>query len=192
MLFLSIALNGQSGKTAIRSPKQVVEQYWTLETTGGRLTTEGWNHAARFFLRPSPVPEHRVIIVVGKDYSVWDPVIKDGTAEVIVGFRDTCKCNIDHELRLVPSKSYSAIKTSVRFKLVLTNKHWTFDSHGTPMREVEGTPQWRIDAYSTDSPTWLTIDAAIRYLTEAGNHATNPVFKQNANESLAKLMRLPR
>jgi hypothetical protein len=192
LLLSTTALTAQSVKADTRSPKQVVEDYWKLETGGGRLTTEGWNQASRFFLRPSPIPSKRVIVVVGKDYSVWNPVITNGTAEVIVGFQDSCNCNLDPELKLVPSKTISAIKTSVRFNLVLTSRHSEIDSQGRAVREVEGAPEWRIDVYSTNSPIWLTVDAAIRYLTGVRDEIKDPNIQKNADVSLEKLKRLRR
>jgi hypothetical protein len=190
LLLCHIAWSGQPVMAETRSPKQVVEEYWRLETSGGRLTAEGWDQAGRFFVRRSPIPSERVIIVVGQDYSVWDPVISNGMAEVAVGFHDSCKCNLDPQLRLVPSKTIHAIKTSVKFKLVLAPRHWETDSQGRAVREIEGTPEWRIDAYSTNSPIWLTVDAAIRYLTEVRDKIKDPTMKTNADASLEKLKRL--
>jgi hypothetical protein len=165
-----------------------MEEYWKLETSGGRLTTEGWNQAAKFFLRPSPIPKDRVVIIVGKNYSIWEPIIVGDTAEVIIGFDDVCKCQLDSKLNITPSKSQNAIKTSVRYKLVLTSAYWELDPHGTATpKEVHGTPEWRIDAYSLQSPVWLTIDSAIRYLAEVSEHTNDSMLQKNATESLVKL-----
>jgi len=52
----------------IPKEKDAVEEYWRLETSGGRLTTEGWNQSARFFLRPSR--HHRrgpAEVIIGDD-----------------------------------------------------------------------------------------------------------------------------
>jgi len=129
-------------------------------------------------------------MVVGKDYSVWDPVIGGDTAEVIVGFQDICKCKINPSLQIVPSGSSRAIKTSVRFTLVLTSKHWEVDSHGD-VRESEGHPQWRINVDTAESPVWLTVSTAIRYVRDMRNQSHDPATRKNADETLAKLSRLP-
>src|SRR5438270_9121017 len=77
--------NAQSSSHPTKSPKTVVEEFWKMDTEGGRLTDDGWRAADSFFARPIEPPKERVICVIYGDFAVRDPTVKDGTAEVIVG-----------------------------------------------------------------------------------------------------------
>jgi hypothetical protein len=46
------------------------------------------------------------------------------------------------------------------------------------------------NVYSTNSPIWLTVDAAIRYLTGIRDEIKDPIIAKNADVSLEKLKRL--
>jgi hypothetical protein len=56
------------------------------------------------------------------------------------------------------------------------------------MREVSGPTEWRIDG--TANKIWLTLDAAIRYVTQRRDKTTDAAIKKNADQTLAKLLRL--
>jgi hypothetical protein len=64
--FLALGASGilmswpQSGQ---KSPKEVVEEFCKFETAGGRLTTEGWKKAERFFASSLPPPKTKTILV---------------------------------------------------------------------------------------------------------------------------------
>jgi hypothetical protein len=85
-LFLIVAalgVHGQTGTNETKSPKEVVEEFWKLETRAGRLTPEGWRKAGIFFLHPNPILQKKTIAVVsGKyEYSVDEQWIKGNKAE---------------------------------------------------------------------------------------------------------------
>lgn len=52
------------------------------------------------------------------------------------------------------------------------------------------TAQWKFETPSTT--IYLTKEAAIRYVTEEKNAATDPVIKQNASKTLVALQRVRR
>jgi len=93
LAFLAMPLAAQLPATYGKSPQEVVEQFWTTETAGGRLTVPGWYNAAAFFaVQPrSFTPERdteRDIAVVSGDFKVGDPTISGDRATVVVGCPD--------------------------------------------------------------------------------------------------------
>lgn len=58
---------------------------------------------------------------------------------------------------------------------------------GSPKEET-GPERWLIDG--SDTTEWTTVEAAIRYVTEMRDHATDPLIKKNADRTLAMLNRI--
>jgi hypothetical protein len=73
----------QQSVTTNKSPKALVEEFWKMETRGGRLTTEGWRSADRYFVRPIEPPNERVIGVVDNGFSIEDPYMRSGNTAVV-------------------------------------------------------------------------------------------------------------
>jgi hypothetical protein len=165
-----------------KSPRKVVESFWKFETEGGRLSSEGWNKAGSFFVRPISPPSKKKISVVYKGSSISDPVIKGSTAQVTVEILP--QGQIDSELQFTPSESY---KAGLVYNLVLTDKHWELGLDGTA-KELTGLPEWRIE--DIGSTLWLSVDAAIHYVADVRDKITDPSIKKNADQTLAKLKNL--
>ncbi len=180
-----VSAEAQAPTRPPKSPKDVVEDYFQFEVSGGRLTTEGWYKAANFFVRPIPPPQNKKIFVIDKDFSVWDrPMeIKGTTARVTVGIEPEGR--LDSTLHLVPSGLTP--KAGIWYDLVLTDKHWEL-GHNGQTREVTGPLEWRIK--QCEPAIWITVDTAIRYVTEMRDKTTAPVIKKNADATLAKLKAL--
>ncbi|MGB6358906.1 MAG: hypothetical protein WBF30_09025, partial [Candidatus Acidiferrales bacterium] len=75
------------------------------------------------------------------------------------------------------------------FDLVLTDKHWQLDlNDGGMSRVIVGPPEWKI---VNESPELcITIDAAVRYVTEARAKTKDPLIRKNADSTLAVLKRM--
>ncbi len=190
ILFLMGAGSGacaQSGTRETKSPKEVVEEFWKMETEGGRLTPDGWYKAGVFFVRPGPPPQKKLITVASGKYkcSVDERWIKGNQAEI------SNECfelgQIDDALRYTPPDS-RYYKTAVLHHLVLTEKHWEIGPDGTKEREMNGPRVWRIE--NPEPILWITLDAAVRYVKEAREKSTDPVLKKNAEQTLTKLRTL--
>jgi len=166
-----------------KPPKDVVEEFWTFETNGGRLTADGWNKASEFFVRPSPRPDNREMSVVYKDSVVSDAIIKGSTAEVTVEILP--QGQIDSSLRFTQSSSY---KAGVLYHLTLTDRHWELGVKGGTREELTGPPKWRIEDVSTT--VWLRVDTALRYVRDMRKKSTRSVIKKNADHTIAELMKL--
>jgi hypothetical protein len=189
-LFLMVAalgVRGQSGTNETKSPKEVVEEFWKLETKGGRLTPEGWSKARVFFLHPSSPPQKKTIAVIsGKyKYSVDERWIKGNQAEIWNGCIDLGR--IDDALRYKPpDPRYD--KAVVSYHLVLIDKHWEFGPDGVTEKEVSGPLAWRIE--NPEPVIWLTVDTAVRYVKEVREKTTDLTLKKNADQTLTKLKSL--
>jgi hypothetical protein len=61
----------QTSQSAPKPPSVVLDDFLKMETSGGRLTPEGWNKAASFFVRPIPMPNDiSVIITVSAEAAI--------------------------------------------------------------------------------------------------------------------------
>jgi len=180
-----VSAEAQAPTSPPRSPKEAVEEYFQFEVNGGRLTTEGWHKAIKFFLRPDSPPKNRRIVVIDRDFSVWDRAIevKGDTVRIAVGILPMWR--IDSALRLLPSGLTP--KSGILYDLVLTDKHWELGSNGQET-EVSGRPEWRIK--QEDPVIWITVDTALRYVAEMRDKTKDPVIKKNADATLAKLKAL--
>ena len=74
------------------------------------------------------------------------------------------------------------------YDLVLTDTYWEFGPTRDGVHEVKGRPQWRIEAFEFEP--WVTIQAAIRYLTQLRDESKSEAIKNNAEKSIAVLRRL--
>jgi hypothetical protein len=184
VLLTAILTLGQTSTAPSKPPKAVVEEFWKMDTAGGRLTDEGWRASDHFFVHPIEPPKQKVICVFNYGFSVWDPKIQDSTAEVIVGTAgDVWKIEPSTHLSICSDQG----KDFWVNKLVLTSKHWEFASDHKTLREVSGPREWRFE--KPGSLIFLNIDTAIQYLTRVRDSTADPTIKKNAEESIATLKR---
>lgn len=166
---LSLALLQTSAQP--RSPKSVIKEFWGMELGGERLTPDGWNRAAVFFLHPAPRSANEPILVVSTG-NRFDQVDKDSThAEVYVGCSELGRLSPD--LRFTPSPGGPAlIEIVCKYNLALTARP----------------PQWKI---VNDPPGLrISVDTAIRFVTDRRNKSSDPNIKKNADTTLATLRKL--
>lgn len=156
-------------------PKQVLENYWTMETRGGRLTTAGWSEANAGAVRAASRPSRLHIIVIYGNSSVWDPVIKGKSADVTVGVQRAGE--IDAELKYTPIHSEN-IKEGIVFHLALVEQHGT-------AAVPSGATEWKLEQPS--EVVWLSIPSAIRYLSDQRDSTTSLMLRRNAEESIKTL-----
>src|SRR5260370_27521600 len=70
------------------------------------------------------------------------------------------------------------------FTLVLSDKHWQIDPSGT-VKEFDGPLAWRIE--NTLFAPIITLNTAIRYVSQTRDKADDPVVRENAAKTLAML-----
>lgn len=176
-----------------RSPVDVVRDFMKIETSGGRLTFQGWCKASAFFIRPNFYPGTGRIHVILNDQANYaeETARAQNWAEVYAGMNEVGE--IDEELRFEPSPPPPhGIKVkegpSIRFDLVLTDKHWQLGPDGAMSRPITGPPEWKI---VNESPELcITINAAVRYVAEIAAKTNDPAIRKNAGNALAALKRM--
>jgi hypothetical protein len=173
-----------------KSPKEIVVQMWKLATEGEFLGREGWNRYSGFFLHPSPFPEKEVLRVVSNRWGVESDLTKDSHAEVAMEYAD--EGLIDSALHYTPPQETGFFKTALVFHLTLAPTHPTMlQSDGrviTGKEEKTGPMAWQI-ADSQDPP-FTTVNTAIRYVLEMREKTTDPNTRKNADQTLARLLKL--
>ena len=185
-----IAASAQSPTGSALSPKDVVDRLWKKATAGELLRPDGWNGASGFFLHPVDFPGDSAIRIVSNYWGVEPSFVKNDTAEVDVDYAEAG--SVDSSLRYSAPPKTGAYKTALVFHLVLAPTKWMmFKGDGrtvTGQEERKGPTEWQIKEPA--GIPWTTVNTAIRYVLEKREEATDPAIKKNADETLAKLLRL--
>jgi len=187
------------------SPYGVIQAYRSVDAKGERLTDAGWYGAARFFVKPEHPPQRRVAAVMEGEVIGYEARINGEHAQV--SLRCSAVGQIDPLGRFTSLVAPSLLDLSGRplrrpgtpqihgpapivreYDLVLTDTHWEFGPSLESLREVKGSPEWRIETFEFEP--WITIDVAIRYLTQLRDGPSSALIKRNAETSIAALRRL--
>jgi len=176
-----------------------------MDSEGGRLTTNGWYRAARYFVKPPLLPRYRIVEVIKNETIEEHPRIIGNRTEVYTRFDFLGQ--IDSAGRFTSLVAPSLLDSSGHYRkkpwgpelhgpayfsavyeLVLTDTHWEFAPGHKDLQEVRGAPEWRIEgAWRTPA---VTVPAAIQYLTRLHDESGSEVIKRNATKSIADLQRL--
>jgi len=178
------APSAQPTENLPQSPKAALLEFCTAETEGKGLTHDGWKQLTAFFVRPLPWRKDKIHIA--KDFVVSDAAIEGSKADLYVEYIDLGE--LDSSLRYTNDVPGGSIEVRVGYKLVLGNKYWKFEDGEADTKEATGRTKWRIDDLHPDQ--WITVDTAIRFLTDTLDTATDEVIRRNAMRSLAALKRL--
>lgn len=179
---------------ALKPPGEVVRAYRKMDSEGGRLTTNGWYRAARFFVKPPSQPRYRIVVVMGGEVIEEHPRIIGNRTKV--GLRRDELGQIDSAGRFTSLVAPSLLDSSGHYRkkpwgpelhgpvyvgghyeLVLTDTYWEFTPGREGLREVRGAPEWRIENF--DIHPLVTVPAAIRYLTRLRDDSDSEVIKRN-------------
>jgi hypothetical protein len=157
------------------SPRQVLDTFCEMDAQGKELTAEGWREVRSIFTQPRATPDDRIIVI--RDFVVSRPApFKDGVTfyieYVYVGQLDKKGPRFT---RLPDPYPRGPVKVRIEYILKQT------DGGGK-------LPKWRIDG-SPREPH-ISIDTAIRYVTEIRNGATNPAIVKSADQAIAALKRV--
>jgi hypothetical protein len=209
LLAVGRAPTSAEGPCPPKSPKEVVRSYRKMDARGERLTTGGWYRAFRFFVKPEPVPEHRFIAVMDGEADPYIGSQGNDKAEIrvpcsAVGQIDflgrftflVAPSLIDLDRHLgqpgTPQMRMHGPHAPLNriYDLVLTSTHWELGPGTEGLREVKGTPEWRIETFEREP--WVTLDVAIEYLTEMRDRSKSLVIKRNAEKSILMLRPLLR
>src|ERR1700722_6043261 len=167
--------------------REVVEQFCRMDWEGRLLTPEGEVETAKFLVTPRrPYPGQE--IVVAASYQVSGTRRQDRDARSEVEYRTWV--TIDSSLRFareegrIPDKP---VHDPESYYLVFTNKHNEFREN--ELNAVVDAPfLWRIEI--VPSRPHLSMDAAIRYVTDMRDKSNDPLIKENADKTLTALQQL--
>jgi hypothetical protein len=162
----------------IQPPETVLSQMISLETNGIGLSADGRRQFDAFFQHPSPWARGR--IHVSKGYEVKTAKSLGSTAELYVEYGAVGE--LDSMLRLTDAPRGRIARED--YHLILNDK---YSLRSNPAKEFVGPSRWQItDAHPQQ---WISVDAAIRYVTETRNATSDPALRQNADKTLAALAR---
>jgi hypothetical protein len=198
LMMLVAAVSAQDAKPTAETRKgpiegksrtEVVDHVWRLAIQGELLTPDGWRQACEVFTSPTPFSGNKAILVMSNDWgpSYEDKLKGDGT-DVELGY--TAMGTVDSALRYAPPQRTEFIKTGFLYHLVAVPAYSIM--YGPDGKVVEkkpiGSRFWQIQG-SPGQP-WTTVNTAIRYVLEMRDKTTDPAVRNNADQTLAKLMRL--
>jgi hypothetical protein len=105
-----------------------------------------------------------------------------------MGFID--QGTVNSSLRYSPPEPTNAIKTGKLYKLSrVTTRMPIYGSDGKSVIEIKPGPiEWQIEG--NQGQRWTTVNTAIRYIIEMRNKTTDPTVRKNADETIAKLLKL--
>ena len=181
-LLSAIPLSAQSSKAPQDSPSAALDQFLTMGINGDLLAPEGWNKAGLLFVHPRPLPDGKLITVVGGDYVIHEILVRGNQAEMSVTYRDLGRMDSSLRYSLPDARSPKIV---VRYHLMLIG---TSAPSGANARETAGPREWRIE--SRRNPLWTGLSAAIQYVTDRSDKTTNPLVKRNAATTLMQLKKL--
>jgi hypothetical protein len=171
------------------TPKEVVEQLWSMATRGDLLTKAGWIHASQFFTTPAAPPGNGAVLVVSNMYGVVGVSIEGNSAKVQMAYDRVGQ--VDSQLRFTPAAPTKAYQTAEEYQLITTHRHIVFYAADGKTkvedREIPESIIWQIEG-ATSWPPWTTVNTAIRYVLEQRAKTTDPLVRKNADETIQKLL----
>jgi len=189
-------------RAVAQTAEELLKAYRKMDSSGGRLTEKGWYDASKFFVRPERPAKQRAFQVMYAER--FDGVILHGSTasgSVLCSGFGQIDTNGRFSPRISPplfdskglpivvprgEPQISGLHALPRlYSLVLTDTHWEFGPQGDGPRQVKGPAEWRIDGFDYES--WITIDAAIDYLSRLQRETVSQVVRENASISIAVL-----
>jgi len=180
----------QESSATPSSPKVVVEDFWKMETAGGRLTSAGWNRGSIFFIRsgtPPPAAQRSHVIRNSQSDSFEETARTANWAEISVTTDEVGQIDSKLRFREAPKHGHQGVLfvrgPVITFNLVLTEKRWPLNPDGSRGTEVVGSPAWLITC--SDRGTWIDVGAAVRHMRDLRTKATDPAIKKNADRTFS-------
>jgi len=154
-------------------PDAVLSHFIEREADDGCLTVEGSKQLDIFFVHPAQWWHDK--ISVAKNYVVRTPPFSGNKADAYVEY--IALGELDSQL----GANGDVVRQD--YKLVLGNKYSLVARGNTPAAEVIDPSRWRIEGAPPEQ--WIALDAAIRYVSEVQQTATDPAIKANAEKTLS-------
>jgi hypothetical protein len=190
LLLVAPATLGQCSPP-VMCPREIVKDFLSRDVAGVLLRSTkddpifNRKTQSRFFLRyDDPLPKQPAVWVISPNYSVDDVSIQSGHAQVYFGFLPFGQ--IDAMARWHPPDP-GIMKYAEIFHLTLSDKRSETEEGGKIVTHIVNPPQWLI----TDPPgVYVSVEAAIRYITKLRQQTDDPAVQKNAAATLAALEKL--
>lgn len=192
LAFVGIAMPSRTVAVPQQSPRDVVENYRRLDMNGRWLGGQHRSELQEFFTGPIPPVDWSSAIVV-KNYLIGSPrkLTNDkGQAYYRVEVTYSRWGSLDKSLVFRYSTDSSPEKparTLTVSLLVLTDKFQDGSSQAGETVEKSVPLQWRM---SSGQLNYVSVDAAVQYVTEMRSKSQDPVVRDNADRTLAELKAL--
>lgn len=163
-----------------QSPQDVLSQFIEMQMDGRGLSQADSHQLDIFLINPAQLQRERISIA--RAYVIKRTAFSGKSADVFVEY--AALGELDSQLHFTaPTTNGNVIGQD--YKLVLSDKY-SFPARNTiPPREFTGPSRWRIDQAPAEQ--WISVTAAIRYLTEMEQTTNDAVMKNNAEKALAAL-----
>jgi hypothetical protein len=170
----------QSTPSGSDRPEAIFSQYIAMQVDGMAFTPEGSSLLSMFFFH---APQwRRDKIGVARSYKVQSGANSASKADAWVEY--VALGELDAQLRFVPGdKNENIVRQD--YKLVYDDKYSLPSRSNSPGTEFTGAMRWRVEEAPTEQ--WITVDAAIRHITEIRATTTDQVVRANADKALAVL-----
>jgi len=192
----AIIADAQAPTEPQESPKEVVERFYKLEAEGTWLVPDRWHELTDFFTSVQSWPPDDPVSVL-RSYRVGDAKrnVVDGTTHYEVDVDYSVWGSINFFLRFTRAE-LSKGKGSVAAEPVERVSHMSLsltDSFvmGGPIwneEKTKGTLRWRMNGRGGSSD--VSVNTAIRWVTEMRDKSNDPAMKYNAERTLAILKSL--
>lgn len=163
-----------------QSPQDVLSQFLEIQMDGRGLSQADSHQLDVFLLNPSQLPRDK--IGIARAYVIKRTTFSGKNADVSVEY--AVLGELDGKLRFVAADAKVNV-VEQDYKLVLSDKY-SFPARGSiPARESTGPSRWRVDKAPPER--WISVTAAIRYLTQANQDSADPMIRQHAEKALEAL-----
>ena len=150
------------------SARDLLVRFCQLDAQGEQLSPEGWEKVAALFTMPGAPRRGRITVV--RDFVVSNPAVDHGKAQFYVEYIELGRVDV----------------SSARFSsLPAVKVRSGFEATTALGAKTDGRGEWRI-AGPVPRPR-VTVDTAIRYVTQLRENSKDQVFIKNADRTLAAL-----
>jgi hypothetical protein len=161
-------------------PETVLAQFIAIEADGIAITREGSRVLDPLFGHPMEWRQDKIHVARG--YVVKEAKFSGSKADLYVDY--AALGDLDSSLRFTSvAQAGSVVRED--FKMIYDNKYSLPTGGNVTPKEFVGPSRWQIEDAHPEQ--WLTVNAAIRYVTKTRNATPDPAVKANAEETLATL-----
>lgn len=165
-----------------QQPEDVLSQFAQMQMDDAGLTSGEFSQLGMFLVHPPQWRQDK--IGVARGFGIKRTSFAFNKAEAYVQYDAVGE--IDLQLRFMSS---GANGNNVRqtYKLVFDNDYSSVPSGGGPYAKI-GPSRWRIEDAGPEQ--WVSVETAIRYVSQVRDATRDPAIKANADKTLAALTHL--